>query len=386
MSASHCRNKSLFNNVLKQNYVTSFVPVGKRSVSNSTNVATLQKVIDYNRLLKTQALLFRKNTKGYLDADKILQEMKTKGLEPNSQSYLQLVMGLATQQNRSKEQDEKLEYWFHNLLNLELKKGKKRSTVDKMNKILIYLSLYGHPNLKDMFMKIISTYSLDATCWHMAMKGCIGSGKIKDAEELLNLARKENLATASCYEILIKTFLSSKDLKSASKIFSFMLNDNVTANHQIYNLFINHYMGLPFTPGNMETLDKLLQAVVMTTTEKTIPDDTAEKLIRYYSKHKKYTRAEQLYLDLKSRNGPSPKVLHSMDKVIIGFANKKHLPSALSLYYDMLAQGYKPSNEVVLEIMEALEAQKDIEAIQQLMDITVEFDPTLKQIFNKIDR
>lgn len=378
MSIPHCGKKLMVYNVLKTLFVDAIpkpsnICLHKRNLSHVAHLKVQpQRVIDYNKILKAHAMTFKKKSKGHVEASKLLKEMKAKGIEPNSQTYLQLIIGMSTQRHRNNVQNDRLEKWFDELFILESKKEKKRSASDKMEKILQHLSTYGHPNLKAMFLKIIDKFELDISYWHLAMKGCIKSRNIGDAEELLNIARQKNIASMLSYKILIDSHLYCKDQKSASRIFSSMLNDKVTADCGTYELFVNYYMEQPFTPENLETLDKLWQAVVMTTTEATVPDDIIEKFIRYYGKHGELSKAEQVYLDIKSKKSQKldRKSVGGMNKVIVGFAHKKQLPSAISLYYDMIGEGYKPSKYVLSKLIQAYKLKSDEETIQQLLDVT----------------
>ncbi|CAO3638031.1 unnamed protein product [Mucor hiemalis] len=302
--------------------------------------------------------------------------MKARGIEPNSQTYLQLIIGMSTQRHRNNVQNDRLERWFDELFLLESKKEKKRSASDKMEKILQHISIYGHPNLKAMFLKIIDKFELDIIYWHLAMKGCIKSRNINDAEDLLNIGREKKISTMLSYKLLIDSYLYYKDQKSASRIFSLMLNDGVTADCGTYQLFVNYYMEQPFTPENLETLDKLWHAVIVTTTEATISDDIIEKFITYYGKHGELSKAEQVYLDIKSKRNQKldRKSLGGMNKVIVGFSNKKQLPSAISLYYDMIGEGYKPSKYVLCKLIQAYKLKNDEETIQQLLNVTEELN------------
>lgn len=307
--------------------------------------------------------------------------MKKKGIEPNSQTYLQLIIGISAQRHRNKVQNDRLEDWFNQLFKLELKKERKKSSSDKMKKILHHLSFYGHPKLKEIFTRMVGVYTLDNEYWNMAMKGCMKSRNIQDAEDILNMARENNVITVSSYKILIESYLLyHKDQKSASRIFSLMLNDKMTANYEIFELFINYYMEQPFSQDNSETLHKLWQAVTIVTKEEMIPSNIIEKYISYYGNHGELSKAEQIYLDIKSRKDSKldRKSFGGMNKIIVGFSNKRQLPSALSLYYDMIGEGYKPSKYVISKIIEACKVKNDTEAIQQLLDVTEELNPSAK--------
>jgi hypothetical protein len=373
MSTSiHCGNKFVFHNVIKTLFMNNTTTTTtKRKLSSLVSSPQPQKVIDYNKMLKGHAKTFKKTDSAQKEAIEILKEMEQKGIQPNSQTYLQLVIGMSFQRHRTHLQNERLQVWFDELIKIEKNKKTKSSTHDKLKKILFHLSFKGHPNLKSMFLQIIQEIDLDLEYWHMAMTGCIKSRKIDDAEDLLNLLRENKKATKSSYQILISSHLYLQDLSSASRIFSCMLQDQVTADHHTYELFIHHYMNQPFTQDTSETCFKLWQAVKMTTEHDKISQEIIEKYLSFFGKNGDLSKAEQIYLDVKEQ-GLNRKCVGEMNRIIIGFANKRQLPSALSLFYDLIGQGYKPSQQVIIKITEACKAMQDEEAIQQLLAVVEE--------------
>lgn len=366
MSTIHCGQKFAIHNVFKTLFITR---IPTTTIKRKLTTTGPQKVIDYNKLLKSHAKTFRKKESGQREAIKILEEMKVKGIEPNSQTWLQLVIGMSFQRHRTHVQDERLETWFNNLMDLENKK----EGSNKLKKVLFHLSFQGHPKLLEMFRKMNSKSELQVEYWHLAIKGCIKAKKMKDANELLDILRKKKMTTITSYQLLIESYLFFQDQPSASKIFSFMLQDEITANYYIYELFIDYYMSLDYLPNNADTLLKLWQAVIMTTKETSIPDDMIQKYISYFGKNGELSKAEQIYLDVKPAR-LNRRCVGDLNKLIIGFSNKRQLPSALSLYYDLLGQGYKPSHHIINKISEACIATNDKEAIQQLIDVTTAYN------------
>lgn len=381
----HCGNKFAFHTSFKSffiNNVTTTTTTTKRKLTTTTTTTTLpppQKVLDYNKLIKGHALKFKKNDAAQKEAIEILNEMKQKGIQPNSQTYLQLIIGMSFQRNRNNLQNERLQHWIDELLKLEkTKKEKEKSTLDKLKKIIFHLSFRGHPNLKHIFLQIIQDFQvvdLDIKYWHMAMTGCIKSRNVDDAEQLFQLLRDQKRATKTSYQILIASHLYKKDQASASRIFSYMLQDQVTADDATYEIFINYYMNQqPFDQETSETVFKLWQAVNLTTTQQTLPLNMVEKYLSYFGKHGELAKAEQVYLGVvkKRQQRLNRQCLGQMNKIVIGFANKRQLPSALSLFYDLIGQGYKPSAQVILKVTEACKSMKDNEAIAQLHAIVQE--------------
>ncbi|KAI7896041.1 uncharacterized protein EV154DRAFT_493327 [Mucor mucedo] len=356
MTTIHCGQKFAIHNVFKTLFITRSTTI-KRKISTAP-----QKLLDYNKLLKSHAKTFKKQDSGQKEAIKILQEMKLHGIQPNSQTWFQLVIGMSFQRHRTHAQNDRLEAWFNNLVASEPK-------IEKFKKVLFHLSFQGHPNLLEMFTKMNNKAELQVEDWHAAIKGCIKAKKMEDANVLLEMLRKNKMATISSYRLLIESYLYLQDGASASQIFSFMLQDEITANYEIYELFIDHYMSLEYVPDHANTLIKLWQAVLMTKTETNIPQEMIQKYLSYFGQHGELAKAEQVYLDVKAGR-LSRRCVGELNKVIIGFSNKRQLRSALSLYYDLLGQGYKPSQNVINKISEACLATGDKEAIQQLIDVT----------------
>lgn len=358
MTSIHCGQKFAIHHVFK----TLFT----RPTTFSRKLTTgPQKLFDYNKLIKSHAKTFKKQDSGQKEAIKILSEMKMKGIQPNSQTWLQLVIGMSFQRHRTHAQNDRLETWFNNLLDSDSKR-------DTLKKALFHLSFQGHPKLFEMFTKINNKIVLQVEDWHSAIKGCIKAKQMKDANELLDLLRKHKMATITSYQLLIESYLFLQDQASASQIFSLMLQDKITANYEIYELFIDYYMSLDYLPDHANTLIQLWQAVVMTTRETDIPQDMIQKYLGYFGKHGELSKAEQIYLDVKPAR-LNRRCIGDLNKVIIGFSNKRQLPSALSLYYDLLAQGYKPSQNLINKITQACLDTDDKEAVQQLIDVTTAY-------------
>ncbi|KAG2234926.1 hypothetical protein INT48_000353 [Thamnidium elegans] len=364
MSSIHC-NKFLLQNVFKTLFISKplITTFGKRRLTT----ASPRKLLDYNRSIKTHALTFKKKESSQKEAIKLLQEMKLNHIEPNSQTWLHLVIGMSFQRHRNNFQNQRMEEWFNNLL-LSVKGKKQSSILDKFKKIIFHLSLHGHPKLLDMFLQMNSMIPLSVEYWHLAMKGCIKSSNIQDAETLFDLLREKTMATKTSYEILIESYLFLKDQPSASKIFSIMLQDKMTANYDTYQLFIQYYMHLPYSTDHAETLFKLWQACLLITNNE-LNDKAIYQYISYFVKNGELSKAEQTYLDIK------PRILDRrcfgvLNKLVISFCQRKQLPSALSLYYDLLAQGYKPSKYVIDKITKVCIKRHDTEAIKQLVEIT----------------
>ncbi|CAO0792891.1 unnamed protein product [Mucor circinelloides] len=391
----HCGNKFVCHNVFRSLFMATTKPSIQRRklstsvvehVKNSTlateatstnsiasdtiamKTARCKQMHEYSQRLKAYALTFKKRDQGQLDALAIIEEMKQKGFQPTSQNYLQLLMGISLQRHRTHKQNRRMELWFEEFLRLELLK---RNPWPKLKKAVMAMSFKGHPNMKAMFLKLDSVHTVqDSECWNAAIMGCVKDMQLLDAEELLKLAQDRNLANSESYQILIDVYLFLQNQPSASRIFSLMLKHNVAADFRIFESFIAYYMSLPANNDNYRTLDRLWQAVLLTSTDN-IPNDMIFKLLSYYGLHGELSSGEQVYLDVKSRQQRlDRKCLGQLNKIIIGFCNKRQLPSALSLMYDLIGQGYNPSSRVLY--------MDDREAAEQLVHTIQEVDPEAK--------
>lgn len=338
--------------------------------------ARCKQMSDYSQRLKTHASKFRKREQSQLNAVAIIDEMKQKGFQPTSQNYLQLLMGISLQRHRTHKQNQRMQVWFEEFLRLELLK---RNPWPKLRKAVMAMSFKGHPNMKAMFLKLDSLHTVqDSACWNAAMVGCVRDGQLLDAEALLALAQERKLANSESYQILIDAYLHLQDQPSASRIFSLMIQHNVAADLPIFKLFITYYMALPTTDDTYRTLDRLWQAVLLTSTDN-IPNDMIFKLLSYYGSHGQLARGEQVYLDIKSRQQKLDRqCVGQLNKIIIGFSNKRQLPSALSLMYDLLGQGHNPSSQVLCKIIQACKDVDDREAAQQLINTIQQVNPEAK--------
>lgn len=363
----HVKNATLASETLSSTNASDTIAI---------KTARCKQMSEYSQRLKAYALTFRKREQGQLDAVAIIEEMKAKGLQPTSQNYLQLLMGISLQRHRTHKQNQRMEVWFQEFLRLELLK---RNPWPKLRKAVMAMSFKGHPNMKAMFLTLDSLHAVqDSACWNAAIVGCVRDRKLLDAEELLTLAQERHVANSESYQILIDVYLFLQDQPSASRIFSLMIQHNVAANFRIFESFITYYMSLPRNNDTCRTLDRLWQAVLLTSTDN-IPNDMILKLLSYYGLHGQLARGEQVYLDVKARQQRLDRqCLGQLNKIIIGFCNKRQLPSALSLMYDLIGQGYSPSSQVVCKIIQACRDVGDREAAQQLVNTIQEVDPEAK--------
>lgn len=334
------------------------------------------KLYNYNKLLIMHAKRFNKHYQDQLDSVAILEEMKRNGLQPNSQSYLQLLIGMSRKRHRSDNQNNRMEEWFHDFLGT-LDPGK--SSMALLKKALHTMSFRGHPNLKQMFLKICSLHGdLDVTCWNLAIQGCVRSKNMADAEILLNLAREKKLVNVSSYHIVIEGYLKLIDQKSSGRIFSLLLQDKFTPDYNLFALFIDFYLTLPANTDTYETVNRLWQAIMMLT-DIAVPDEMIQQLLSYFLRHGQLMYAEQIYLDVKSRNQKLDRpCLVQLSKVMMAFAKKRQLLSALSLFYDLNGEGYRVDEVVVRRLIQACIKANDKEAAEQLVKVLEEFHPDAK--------
>ncbi|KAI9486862.1 MAG: hypothetical protein EXX96DRAFT_550876 [Benjaminiella poitrasii] len=355
----------------RQRLSTAVVDSVKRTLPSEPTTPTLY---EYNKLLREHAKMFPKRNKKQIEAIALLEVMKQNGVCPNSQSYLQLVMGMSRQRHRTPQQNARLEQWFNAFFDLEIQKSDR--PMSKFKKAFHCLSYKGHPNLKAIFLKFYkwAGSNVDVEFWRYAIAGCINAKQLDDAEELFHMSREKKKADIHSYQILIESYLYFRDLKAASRIFSLILEDKLEATRHVYIKFIEFYTTEPATPEIFVTLERLWQAMLMTTdTTQIVPKDIIQRLISYYQMHGQFAFAEQLYLDVRSRHQRlDQSCLVEMNRVIIGFADRKQLRSALSLCYDMLGEGYRISHTVLYRTISACIRVGDDEAAQQMLKIMEE--------------
>jgi hypothetical protein len=396
--SKHCGNRFICHNVF-QSLFTTLVPK-QPPIKRKLSTAVLDQVkrspmpstpkvpeaapctlelYDYNKLLKSHAKRFHKHNQDQLNSMAILEEMKRNGCQPNSQSYLQLLIGMSRKRHRSHLQNDRMEQWFYEFLRTLDPTWRKKSPLGLLKKAMHTMSFRGHPNLRQMYLKACSLYGdMDVICWNLAMQGCVNSRNMEDAEILLNLAREKKMVNTGSYQILIEGYLKLADQKSSSRIFSYLLQDKVTPDYRIFELFIDFYLTLPAKTETFETVNRLWQAVMMITNV-TVPDKMIQQLFGYFYKHGQLAYVEQIYLDVKSRKQQLNKpCLDLLTKVMVGFANKRQLLSALSLFYDLNGEGYRLEDAAVNKIIKSCLANNDKEAAEQLIKVLQELDPNAK--------
>ncbi|OBZ85399.1 hypothetical protein A0J61_06548 [Choanephora cucurbitarum] len=383
--ASHCGNRFACHNVFRSLFIASAkpcLPTRRFSSALAEQAKTLpvpQQKADfhyYQQLLKQHAkMVHRKESQ--LKAENLLRDMKQCGLEPNHQTYFHLVLGLSWLPHRNQHQNDRMESWFYEYLRLQRDPKRKRPQV-KLKKLLKDMAIYGHPHLKTMFLHMVQLFEheLDSGCWNSAIKGCINAKQFEDAEHVFDMARERNVTRLSTYEIMIRAYLSNRDQKASSRIFEYMIRDQITAKCSVYQSFIDFYTSLKPDKDTQQTVARLWQAMLIMTTDSRIPNDTIQKLLVYFRKNRQLAVAEQIYLDLKIRNQRLKKEhVKEMHSVIIGFAHRQQLPSALSITYDLLADGYELEDKVIYSVVEACIHRNDREAAQQLVDMVNAVQP-----------
>lgn len=382
---THCGQKFVCHNVFRFLLMSNWKQPLLHNRVMSTQITAhkptaTRTVYDYNKILISHAQTFKKGLQGQLDAVAVLEEMKRNGVPPNSQSYLQLIIRLAWKRHRSYKQNERLEGWFHDFI-AQLKAEQNKRPIPKVKKVFQSLSFRGHPHMKKMFLKCYQLFDdLGIECWNAAIIGCFNAKEFEDAEELFNLARDKKIANVDTYSLLIESYLQLGDQKAASRIFSQMFHDRITASYSIYEKFIEYYISLPPNIEVFKTLERLWQAVLMTTSpNNNIPDKIIKNLLVYFGENRRLPAAEQIILDIKLRQQRLNRdCLGEVFKIIMQFTDKRQTLSALSLYYDLIGGGYKPDSKVTYKLMKTVVAMNDTEAGQQMLDIIKELSPNTR--------
>ncbi|CEG63535.1 hypothetical protein RMATCC62417_00662 [Rhizopus microsporus] len=327
----------------------------------------------YNFVLKGYAKNFQRPNKLEKSLE-ILQLMKERGVEPSSQSYIQLIMGLAQKGTRlTKEQADLMQTWFDEFVRIESGSTSVKKPFAKFKKLMRCIYYRGHPNLKGMFYHFLDTFREhklgDSETWNLVIVGCIRWGNIEDAEDILKRAREEKVANSTSFQVIIKAHLNQGNRRSASMIFKLLLKDEILADRETYETFIKYYLR---QKNSTEMIKRLWQGVLMTTQPgDVIQPNTVIKLTQYYRKHDALTEAEQVYLDLKMKQQTlTMAYIEQVSWLMAEFADRKQFNSTVSLYLDMIGSGYKPDREAVERMLSALQDNNKFDLIQQIMSVT----------------
>ncbi|KAI8393849.1 uncharacterized protein BYT42DRAFT_542046 [Radiomyces spectabilis] len=334
--------------------------------------------------------------------------MAIHGIEPTSQTYMQLLMGEILHKPVRRDTLRNIQSWFDKLLALEARRNYKR-TGSKLKRIFTLMAYVGHPATRDLFLKSLSVnikYDLDS--WNLAILACARGGQLDAAEDLLQMLRRQSGTTADgptleSYHHVIRGYLGhydsshfdspfrkQPDVDAAIRIFQLMLKDNVVADYTVYASFLKAYasdnLGLEADEElRIETLQRLWQAMMTMSEKDTVHFDDAllESLIDIFTRHNALSYAEQIYWDIRQREHPiSRRNLSSIHQLIIAFARRVQLLSAMSLFYDLMACGHRPSSLVMCEIIRACGKRNDIELAEQMLSVVEETqkatDPILR--------
>ncbi|KAG1446773.1 hypothetical protein G6F56_009471 [Rhizopus delemar] len=326
----------------------------------------------YNYLLKGYAKNFE--SPRYLEKSlDVLKEMRTRGVEPNSQSYMQLIMGLGLKVKRLNNLEKYwLQKWFDEFVRIESGNLFPKKFFAKYKKLLRCVHYKGDMNPKKNLYLVLKTFEnkklRDSETWNLVIASCVQGKNIKDAEEVLERARLEQVANSTSYHIVIKGYLKSKDQQSAHRVFKRMLEDKMVADKSTYETFIQYYLTQE-EKNTVETLKRLWQGILLTTKKREVVSSvTSIALSKYYRSHGALEEAEQLYLDLKlKRKALDKDYLEELNQVIMQFVDKRQYISAVSLYFDLVGQGYSPNSKTLEHITRSFESNSQFEAIEQLM-------------------
>lgn len=328
----------------------------------------------YNYLLKGYAKNFRKAHTLERSLD-VLTEMRLKGVEPSSQSYMQLIMGLALRVTPLNKEEEKwMQRWFDEFLRIESGNTYPKKTFNKFKKLMRCVYYKGHPNLKHMFYAVLNTFPTkleDVETWNLVIAGCIQSQRIRDAEQVLERARMEQVANSTSFRMVIQAYLVKGDQSSANRVLKHMLQDHIVADKATYEIFIQYCLTRKQKKTSIEMLKQLWQGVLMTTDRgDVIHPEITVLLTNYYKRRGALEEAEQMYLDMKYKQLIITKEhLQALNEIIIQFVNKQQYISAVSLIFDLVGQGYTLNQETITHITQSLEANNQFETIEQLTSV-----------------
>ncbi|KAL0078967.1 hypothetical protein J3Q64DRAFT_1883787 [Phycomyces blakesleeanus] len=359
----------------------------ERAFNNLLKTGTKPRVVVYNGFIKAHSLDFR-HFRHQKAAEDIVNEMLKKGVQPNSETYMQILLGYSVYCDNDRKTLKRITHWFERFMAVEAT-NKYTRTHKKIKKLVEMMAPTNNRALYPMVRTALAAGILfDEDMLITAIKGCIVAERRELAEDLLSIARRRDYAcvcspTLPMYDILIREYLSGKvELESATRIFQWMLEDGKVAGSNVYGYFLMGYSSTPLKEDEaaelrIETLQRLWQAMItMSSTESggfKVDVNVLEKLCNYYVSQNALHEAEQMYWDLRKHQDVFERSLMPIFyNLIIKFSAKLQVPSAMTLYYDMLSRDHKPGSEVMCALISANAERNDIESAKQMLAITQE--------------
>ncbi|KAI8077809.1 uncharacterized protein BX664DRAFT_343532 [Halteromyces radiatus] len=354
----------------------------------------------YNQIIKALSKQFN-HRQNQIQAHALLEEMAEHGITPNSQTYIQLLLGYAIH-TKSNDHIHQMQLLFDILLHCEHGQRYKR-THFKIKKLVEVMATQGHGAILPIMMATFNAgIKLDISIWNIALAGCVRGGYMEASEQLLDIMRlsrqeeKNNkeqdlgsiLPDMTSYHTVISGYLDQNmdgnNMDRAIGLFQKMMDDGVVADYRIYQLFLRAYTTQSTSTTMMnkdvqlDTLQRLWRAMMTTTTDELqIGDDVLETLLEYYVRHQEYPAVEQVYWDLRQhRYSLSGRMVSLFFKTVIGFSKQQRLISGIAMFYDLLSYGHGADNAATSSLLRACSLRGQLDMAQQILDV---IEDTLQQ-------
>ncbi|KAI9020162.1 hypothetical protein CLU79DRAFT_755974 [Phycomyces nitens] len=358
----------------------------KRALKNLIQTGTKPRVVVYNGFIKAHCMEFR-HFRHQKAAEDIVNEMIKAGIQPTSGTYMQILLGYSVHCDNRRNTLKRIKHWFDCFMAVEAIGGY-NYTHRKIKKLLEMMAPTNNHALYPMVRTALAAgIPFDQDMWTTAIKGCVVAQRRELAEELLSIARRREYGTvcdptSPMYDILMEGYLSGKiELESATRIFQWMMEDGKVAGSNVYGYFLLGYSNAPLkgdeTPElRIEMLRRLWQAMITMSSAKEglgMDRNVLERLYEYYVSRDILDEAEQMYWDLRKHQKLFERCLVPIFyNLIIKFSEKLQVPSAMTLYYDMLSRDHKPGSEVMCALIAANAERNDLESAKQMLSITQE--------------
>ncbi|KAI7881988.1 hypothetical protein K492DRAFT_236321 [Lichtheimia hyalospora FSU 10163] len=313
-------------------------------------------------------------------AEKLVNDMLNLGITPGSSIWMELLMGQAIH-------GLPLTYLDPFLVAVaDSKRGAHR-----IKKIVQLLSSRGHPALLTVVER--TQESIDVDTWNMAIKYSVFAGNMVTAESLFNTMPHRN---ATSFHTLLRGYLEHRAIDPAIRIFRSMIEKGITIEPDVYDAFIlaytdtsKHHHGtsssttssststtIPENEDSIELRIETLRRLWRSMRDRDhVPDHVLSRMFEFYLRHDALADAEQLYWDLREHHDRRPfgrRTEGWVSNMIMAFAGKRQLLSAISLTYDWIGLGYAPNSKAIIKLIKACHKRDDLAAAKQLLNIMEE--------------
>ncbi|ORZ06914.1 hypothetical protein BCR42DRAFT_426698 [Absidia repens] len=374
-------------------------------------------ITTYNHIIKALAKQFN-HEKRQLEAHALLDDMTRRGILPNSQTYIQLLLGYAIHTSSSSlsanttppnDTLQEMQLLFTKFFQCEQERHFKR-TNRKVKKLVEVMAGVGQGTILPMMMMacVKANLQLDVTTWNTALAGCAKGGYMDAAERLLEMMRLSSqqqemdpglsvvaIPDVTSYHTVISGYLGrgggfvdirDMNIDRAVELFQIMMDDGLVADYRIYQDFLYAYTSPTLLKNSnqgtstkqqgvpLDTLQRLWQAMMTTMTDgQKLDDGVLTTLLDCYLRTQGYSAVEQVYWDLRQRGYTfSRSTAICFYKAITGFARKQHLISGIAMFYDLLAYGHGANHSATSSLLRACMLRGQLDIAQQIVDVIEE--------------